>query len=109
MSDNYANILFPLGIACYACVDSVFTNNVMVTAPGARYRTRMAIVGGSNNIISGNVLGAYPPVVKAITLAAGSAAAVPEPMIWAQLIAGFGVVGVIARRRTGAVGVRATA
>lgn len=110
MSNNYANVLFPLGIACYACVDSVFTNNVMVTAPGARYRTRMAIVGGSNNIISGNVLGAYPPPVPKVmarSLFAVSAAAVPEPMIWAQLIAGFGIVGAIARRRTARVALAA--
>jgi hypothetical protein len=102
MSGNYANITYSLGIACYACVDSVFTNNIMVTAPGARFRTRMAIVGGSNNIISGNVLGEYPPpVARAMAFSAGSAAAVPEPLIWAQLIAGFVIIGSIARRRPG--------
>ena len=54
MMRNLVENSWPQGIACYACVDSVFTDNVLRTLPGSRFRTNMYIVGGSNNLIARN-------------------------------------------------------
>ncbi len=165
ISGNKINTSYPQGIACYNCVDSVITNNTLTTLPGAAFRTSINIVGGSNNIISGNSVGARPatsglsafdtsvadpadpttwdtdPLPDAVvedlailngdpaldglmdgavdyagdtpsdpdtlTPAFGSArsfggpsfiGAVPEASIWVQLIAGFGLTGLVLRR-----------
>lgn len=119
MSGNFANISYPQGIACYACVDSIFRDNRLVTAPGARYQTRMNIVGGYNNIIEGNILGLRPGAnsfayeYADLGMPYGedsfasskfsednfAIASVPEPMTWLQLITGFALIGVFTRRR----------
>ena len=163
MSRNRVETTMPQGVACYRCVDSIFTDNLMITAPGANHMTRMNIIGGSNNIIRGNTQGARPnstpddllamtsrstfdsaaSLVAAASFDTMSAfelaeyedflafedgwdftgdfadksydtadyvgleqaklglalAAVPEPGVWAQLIAGFGLVGAATRRR----------
>lgn len=149
MSDNRVETTMPQGVACYNCVDSIFTNNLLITAPGARFMTNMNIVGGSNNTIFGNTLGARPTQTAfsamsafdtaydemfaaetyedLVALEAGwdystdftsdwefsdldyagleaaklglAMAGVPEPGVWAQLIAGFALVGAATRRR----------
>ncbi len=60
MIGNTISTSFPQGIACYACVDSVFTGNKLTTLPGAQWRTSINIVGGGNNIIANNTVGARP-------------------------------------------------
>lgn len=137
MIGNRVDTSFPQGIACYACFDSIITDNVLTTQPGARWRTSLNIVGGGNNRVENNSIG---PFDKALApragLSAGSLAslnafeladlengdaldvfdqfeaiqgqwvgegfaAVPEPGVWAQLIAGFGVLGGLLRMRRG--------
>jgi hypothetical protein len=46
--------------------------------------------------------GGYAGVVPYIQLVDGSTGAVPEPQSWALMIAGFGLVGAVARRRAAA-------
>jgi hypothetical protein len=112
MMDNIISTSFPQGIACYACVDSIFTGNTLTTLPGARWRTSMNIVGGGNNIIANNTIGPrLPDGVAAVARTASGLvrsgfsaetmlSAVPEPAVWAQLFLGFGLIGLLARRRT---------
>lgn len=59
ISNNRVDSTFSQGVACYNCRDSVFTNNVLTTLPGAPYQTRINIVGGSNNTIGNNSVAAY--------------------------------------------------
>jgi hypothetical protein len=100
ISDNYINTSQPNGIACYACVDSIFTGNVLITAPGANYLTRINIIGGSNNVIANNSIGPGPGKKLAAGFASDAlAASVPEPMVWAQMLLGFGLVGATLRRQ----------
>ncbi|GGI91362.1 hypothetical protein GCM10007973_29590 [Polymorphobacter multimanifer] len=122
MSGNFAEISHPQGIACYACVDSIFTRNTLRTAVGARFVTRMSIVGGSNNLIENNDIGPRPAFLTrsgfeapdaafasaafagdafagAAFASAGMQAAVPEPLTWVQLLIGFGLTGLLVRRR----------
>ncbi|MBV8973344.1 MAG: PEPxxWA-CTERM sorting domain-containing protein [Sphingomonadaceae bacterium] len=57
----------------------------------------------ANSVLSFLAIGTpqgFPPYVF---LDGVSAAAVPEPAAWAMLVAGFGLIGVMARRRTGLV------
>jgi len=56
---NRVDTSYPQGIACYECVDSQFIGNILTTQAGARWRTSMNIVGGRNNVISGNSVAAY--------------------------------------------------
>jgi hypothetical protein len=88
ITENNVRVGFPHGISCYGCVDSNISNNIVSTIPGARFRTSIRTPGGSNNIVENNYVGPRSAI--------GS---VPEPMIWAQLILGFGLVGGLARRR----------
>ena len=59
MIGNIVATSYPQGLACYACVDSVFTDNVLTTLPGSLYQTSMNIIGGSNNIIENNNITRY--------------------------------------------------
>lgn len=113
ISNNYVNILFPNGIACHACVDSRFTGNIVRTAPGARYQTRISIVGGSNNVIANNDVGPGPKRTAGLEARAFAANAftndtgplasgVPEPLVWAQLVTGLALTGAALRRRQAA-------
>ena len=142
MINNRVDTTYPQGIACYQCVDSSFTGNVVTTQKGARWQTSINIVGGSNNLIANNSVGARPATVVApafdnvdsiasafdatdlksvevvsftdpwsrvspgtsAKLSQGGATVlaggeVPEPGVWALLVAGFGLVGAAFRRR----------
>lgn len=120
MIGNIVSTSFPQGIACYNCVDSIFTDNVLTTLPGAQWRTSMNIVGGSNNYIANNSIGAKPaPLlgllgnISTLNMADNQASAstnysegntpsgvggVPEPSEWFMLTIGFGMIGAFARR-----------
>lgn len=112
MRRNRVDTSYPQGIACYGCVDSIFTDNVLTTQPGAAYRTSMNIVGGSNNLIANNSIGprtvpigsfigntALRAVGFEAEIVADAVAAVPEPGVWAQLILGLAGIGTLMRRR----------
>jgi hypothetical protein len=58
-SGNTVASSYIAGVACYACVDSIITNNALSTLAGSAYQTQVVIRGGSNNIISGNLVAAY--------------------------------------------------
>lgn len=124
MIGNRVNTGMPQGIACYNCVDSIITDNILTTLPGSRFRTYLRVIGGSNNIVEGNSIGpgpyptAEPPFTtpddplpsssssgqsalfaRAALSSSFAAAAVPEPGIWAQCIIGFALLGGALRRR----------
>ena len=71
---------FPQGVACYDCVDSMVTGNSVSTLPGSTFQTTINVVGGSNNLVSGNTIAAYLPAkpptsgVKPLSLLAGASA-----------------------------------
>jgi hypothetical protein len=71
---------YPQGIACYNCVDSKFTGNVLTTLPGARWQTSMNIVGGSNNMIAYNSIGPLP--VSKLTTLLDSGLTDPDDSSW---------------------------
>lgn len=111
MVSNRVSTTYPQGIACYGCVDSNISYNRVTTLAGAAHVTNIHIIGGSNNIVVGNTIGALPKashgagVVTAFTefdasTARGDAGvgAVPEPASWLMMIGGFGIVGAAARR-----------
>lgn len=54
MAGNYVNSDYPQGIACSACFDSIFTDNILIAKPGARWRTSLNLMGGGNNILANN-------------------------------------------------------
>jgi hypothetical protein len=102
MIGNRVDTSQPQGIACYGCVDSVITDNVLTTLPGARFRTYLRVIGGSNNIVERNSIGPLPAPVAASAFSARALASVPEPGIWAQCLLGFGLLGSVLRRRRSA-------
>ena len=60
--------------------------------------------GGSNRIsITTNTFGDGIPQSGLVQIGTAAGGAVPEPASWAMLIAGFGLVGAVARRRRTAV------
>lgn len=125
MIGNRVDTSLPQGIACYGCVDSIITDNVLTTLPGSRFRTYLRVIGGSNNLLANNSIAPYTtlltptPVSRlgADILAPSAAtsfgslsaiddefssaalAGVPEPGVWAQLIGGFAAMGALMRRR----------
>ncbi len=110
ISGNYLDVSQPQGIACYGCFDSMVTDNVLATIPGSRWQSIIRVIGGANNIVSGNTIGDLTPAAvsalartgpagaRSTAAAMALAAAVPEPLLWAQLLAGFGLVGAALRR-----------
>lgn len=109
MIGNIVATSFPQGLACYECVDSVFRDNILTTLPGARWQTRMNIIGGANNLIANNSIGlmAAPltsvasQAARSVSMSAGLAndvSAIPEPSEWFMLTIGFGLVGGFSRR-----------
>ena len=114
---NRVDTSYPQGIACYGCIDSRFEGNILTTQPGAQWQTSINIVGGRNNLVHGNSVGAFAKPLAAMAFdeeaAAPSwqdswsladqtefaAASVPEPGVWVLLITGFGMAGTALRRR----------
>jgi hypothetical protein len=106
MIGNRVNTSLPQGIACYGCVDSIITNNVLTTLPGANHRTWLRVIGGSNNIVANNSIGLHPAAAlqgraRAAAAMAGeiALAGVPEPGVWMQCLAGFALLGGALRHR----------
>ncbi|QYE33962.1 PEPxxWA-CTERM sorting domain-containing protein [Polymorphobacter sp. PAMC 29334] len=115
---NRVATTFSQGIACYACVDSNISYNKVTTLAGALHMTNINIIGGSDNIVIGNTIGALPKTAHLAQLAlapfdarldasgifdgggapGASVGAVPEPAAWLSMIVGFGVVGAATRR-----------
>jgi opacity protein-like surface antigen len=115
MIGNLVGSSWPQGMACYGCVDSIFTDNIFTTPSDAGWQLQMFIIGGRNNVIANNTFTPWSPTPTANVsrLLAGldtSAAstmsqgmtttinAVPEPGEWAMFIIGFGLVGAFIRR-----------
>lgn len=131
MTGNRVDSSYPQGIACYACVDSNISYNTVTTIPGSRYMTNINVIGGRNNIVEHNSIGPkyavkhnlaavqFANVSDSFTTFDASATssrqtfvrqagvdatgAIPEPGVWAMLLAGFGLVGGAMRRRTSKV------
>lgn len=123
ISGNIVATSLPQGIACYGCFDSLVTRNTLTTLPGANHRTTIRVIGGADNIVTAN---SVAPYTKAPALGgrlafdselasdfgdfgdlggsfdiAGSAASVPEPLTWVQMLLGMGLIGAATRRRAG--------
>ncbi|QYE35937.1 right-handed parallel beta-helix repeat-containing protein [Polymorphobacter sp. PAMC 29334] len=126
MTGNIINGLMSQGVACYGCVDSFITNNFLSSQPGAPHFVNLNVIGGSNNVVSGNTFGSlntssvlptdyasayfrltgttYKPTfadfssIGATASMERIAATIPEPGEWALLLAGFGLVGLATRR-----------
>ena len=106
MIGNIVSTSFPQGIACYKCVDSIFTDNVITTPFEAKWRTMMHIKYGTNNILSnnsiglkaGSLLGAGDGSASLARGIANSVTGVPELSEWLMLTIGFGLVGYFNRR-----------
>ena len=60
ISNNKINTSYPQGIACYGCIDSIFTKNVLTTLAGAKSKTNINIIHGSNNVVAQNSIGNKP-------------------------------------------------
>ena len=54
MIGNRVDTSLPQGIACYGCVDSIITDNVLTTLPGSRFRTYLRVIGGSKAVVMQN-------------------------------------------------------
>lgn len=115
MIGNVVSTSFPQGIACYACVDSIFTGNILTTLSGAQWQTGLNIVGGRNNLVADNIINPYvfeptSTVNRSLGLVTTSASTaipqdlsntvngIPEPAEWAMFIIGFALVGIFNRR-----------
>lgn len=101
ISGNIVATSLPQGIACYGCFDSLVTRNILTTLPEANHRTMIRVIGGANNIVTANSTGPFTRATGGETMfdMAGSAASVPEPLTWMQMIFGLGLVGLVHRRR----------
>ncbi len=79
---------------------AIFAQDIVLAAPlNVRYVT--AFLSGTNRQVDFQNIGFTANVSKPVT------PAIPEPATWAMLIAGFGLVGGVVRRRRGASAVSA--
>ena len=99
---------FAAGNITLTAVDSLGATSTQ-TITGATVTSFLGFVS-TGNIVSLTVTSVQPttgflwPTVDNLTLAKRAAAGgVPEPMTWAMMIAGFGMVGASMRRRSGSV------
>lgn len=114
ITNNTIAGLYPQGIACYNCRDSLVSGNVATALPGAQWRVSVNVIGGSNNVVTNNSVGAvdkslatpltYYSVVQTAAgpqLAIGGLVVsdVPEPAAWQMLLTGFGLIGGAIRYR----------
>ena len=111
--DNRVDGLFPQGIACEDCVDSIITGNVLTTMDGAPWRVSINTPRSVNTLVANNTVGALnrsaartlsfytrQQLLDRDVIATATSAAVPEPGMWAMLFMGFGLIGVTLRRRS---------
>ena len=117
--DSYISIvnnriagMMPDGIDCFSCVNSTITGNTVTSLDGAPWQATLNVLYGTNNVVSGNTVGAFnraaaKPTVyytraqligAAAVSSTGTVGAVPEPAAWTMLIAGFAMVGLGQRR-----------
>ncbi|MEI6418225.1 MAG: hypothetical protein WCO82_04080, partial [Sphingomonadales bacterium] len=93
---------YPQGIACYGCFDSVIINNQVGNTPDARFRTSINVVGGANNLVTGNVLTDNRTVARSTagqeTLALDAAATTNT-----RLLSSIDIYGAITLPRSGLV------
>lgn len=129
ISGNIVNTTFSQGVACYGCVDSFITDNFISAQPGAAHFINLNVIGGTNNVVTGNTwltdavylpndyAAAYreltgtayvaPNVPGAATPGSspstaqlvGTNSVVPEPGEWMMLLLGFATIGMAQRRR----------
>lgn len=102
MSGNIVNTSLPQGIACYGCYDSLIFGNVLTTLPGSRFRTYLRTPSGVRNRVYDNSIAPYTTLkapINARSFGVAAVGGVPEPLVWAQLIAGFGLIGTTLRHR----------
>ncbi len=62
---NRVDTSYPQGVACYECRDSQFIGNILTTQAGAQWQTRLNVIGGRNNLISGNSVAPYAGLAHA--------------------------------------------
>ncbi|QYE35035.1 hypothetical protein KZX46_20310 [Polymorphobacter sp. PAMC 29334] len=110
MIRNLVETTYSQGIACYDCFASNISDNLLVTLAASPHFVNLNIIGGANNTVGGNVfedigrVALYRPVLGSIWHDAGvipwgagaleaGIGLVPEPSVWASLIAGFAAVG----------------
>ncbi|WP_439534300.1 right-handed parallel beta-helix repeat-containing protein [Polymorphobacter sp.] len=116
---NLGTLSYPQGIACYGCKDSLFLDNTIIALPGAQHSSLVRVPGGVNNIFENNQVldfrtgtladviavthqfSSYQPDFRAGSELDFPAAvdSAPDPAVWLQLLAGFGLIGAMARRR----------
>ena len=113
---NLVETTYPQGIACYDCIDSNISDNLLVTLAASDHFVNLNVIGGSGNTTTGNVfedvgrVALYRPAIGSIWHNAGvipwgtgaldaGISVVPEPSVWASLFAGFAVVGGTFRKR----------
>lgn len=83
-------------------IDGVAQTFATGSGPSAIDLTGLALTGASHTLQLGNGTSSFYVMVSEVEFF-GTAAAVPEPAMWAMLVAGFGLVGAAMRRRSGAV------
>lgn len=59
ISNNTVSSTYAAGVACYDCVSSIITNNIVSTLAGAPYQSQVIVRGGSGNTVTGNSIAAY--------------------------------------------------
>lgn len=122
---NYAATSFGNSITCNGCTDSYFADNMLISLPDGTWRAILrANANESSNVIGTNPFfdlrgqhGVALPTplfssfVPSIAGLVGSqwddrsfglpqaTSSAPEPTSWAMLVAGFGLVGAMVRRR----------
>ena len=117
--DNRVDGMFPQGLYCGSCMDSVITGNIMSTMDGAPWRVSIRTPNNVNTLIANNTVGALnraaartltyytrQQLIDRDVLTTAAAAAVPEPSVWGMLVTGFGLVGATLRGRSVAVQAR---
>lgn len=113
---NRVDGLFPQGVSCGTCSNSVISGNVLTTMNGAPWRVSMNLPNGTNNIVTNNSVGALnraaarsiayytkEQLVGGDTPTVVAASAVPEPSMWATMMTGIAFIGMTQRRQRGQI------
>jgi MYXO-CTERM domain-containing protein len=125
---NFVASTMPHSITCAGCTNSQFFDNMLIALPDAKWRTFLRAPGTeAGNVFSNNrvldlrgqfdavlpdpVFTTYTPHIAGLVgsrwddrsfglLLAASPSGAPEPQGWIMLITGFGLIGLIRRRRS---------